>query len=258
MLTFTQVRDARPEQWSASGEEWLATAGSVSATVTALDQVKDLDAATVACHASALLCKSLSDALRIAQHCVLHAVELARSAGLRVDDTGWVHLPTGVPGARKHATRHTVEFLIAAAVRGASEAEQIATALLQRFAGSLAGTRDTTVDLSEATRAGQEMLAGLVPNGTPDEVAAWWGALPADDRHALILAVPARLAGSLTGVWPRDRHRSTPVPDDDPAGHGIWTGWHWLDEDDQIRVPQWAQARASHDFWSHRECADRP
>jgi hypothetical protein len=258
MLTYTQVRDACPEQWSASGEEWLVTAGSVADAGGAAQHLDQVDAATLACRASAALCKSLSDALRIAQHCLLHAVELAVAAGLTVDETGAVHLPPGAAGPRMRATRHTAQFLIGAAVRGAGEAEQIATALLQRLAAALVGMRDRAVDLSDATRAGQEMLAGLVPTGTPEEVAAWWGALSEEDRHTLILAVPARLAGALTGVWPRDARRPGPVPEDDSHGQGIWTGWHWLDEEDQVRVPQWAQARASCDFWHHQGCADRP
>ncbi len=247
MLTYIQVRDACPDDWSASGEEWLASAGSV-ATSTADEPIDDPTA--LACRASALVCQSLSDALRIAQHCLLHAVQLARSAGLTVDEAGGVHEPAGVPNARLQAVRDTAEFLIAAAVRGAGEAEQTARALLHRFAGNLvASDLPREIDLGDATRGGQDMLAGLVPMGSPDKVAAWWGGLADDDRHTLILAVPARLAASMTGVWPRDRG-PWPVRGDDAPGRGIWTGWHWLDEDDQVRVPVWAQARASRDFWS--------
>lgn len=238
MLTYAQVRDAGPAPCPEPGDE-----------------------------RSALVGRCLSDALRIARHSLLAGVELARSAGLTVDEAGGVQPPAfhfdldpvrvdagRVERARLETAHHTADFLIATALRGAREAERIATGLLHRFGGDPPAAQSPT-DLVEATRAGFDMLAGLVPTGGPDDVAAWWGALPDEDRQALILAVPARLAGALTGVRPRDAFRLRPVREDDARGRGVWTGWHWLDEDDHIRVPAWAQARASRDFWSHQGSA---
>jgi hypothetical protein len=269
MLSYAQVRDAKPHLWLTSGDEWLAVAGHAwtaandlkddvqvevqsgwrgSAGQEAAHRVQDLvdrlRVASAECRAAGLVSKGMGHALQIAQDALQHAGEVARAEGLTIDDAGKVHLPDQPmfhhdPAWQSSArdARHTAEFLISSAVRGASDADDTATKLLTRYAGNVRETdwhHALDVDLGDASRAEVDMLGGMVPAGSADDVAAWWGALSDDDRHTLVLGVPGRLegrAGIPDSVQADLRGGNSKI---DRTKVAQWALDHWHDDNDDI------------------------
>jgi hypothetical protein len=265
MLTYAEIRAAHPGLWIEAGDEWLAIAqhawtasddlktdvhvkievGWVSvagqqAASNVADLVDQLRVASFECRASGLICKGLGHALQIAQDCLNHAIELAAREGLSVDDEGRTHLPIDPMFHHDRdwqqpaqQARSIAEFLISTAVSGASQAEETATRLLNRFAGNtdLTDIQQAERDLGDASRAEVDMLTGMVPAiGGQKEMAAWWASLSADDRHTLTLAVPGRLEdrsgipGSVQSGLRSDQY--------DGAKVATWAAGHWNDTSD--------------------------
>jgi Putative amidase domain len=267
MVTFAQLRDARPELWAGSGDEWLAVAGHAFDAATdlrsdvqaplaggawtdhaghqAATSVQELvDALTVAsleCRSVGYICKGFGHVLKIAQDSLGSALGQATKAGLTVDDTGTVHLPADPMihhdpelAAEYQQARSRVITLIDDAVDAASQADRKVHDMLDRFAQAVNVTsvdQAENTDLRDAAQTELALLAGTIPHGSRDQVAAWWSSLPDDDRKTLLLGVPAQLEGLdgipadvKAGLKGNSRYDHTKVAQ--------WAMDHWSDNSD--------------------------
>lgn len=264
MVTFAQLRDARPALWTSSGDEWIAVAKHAfdaandlradvqtplagggwtdhaghQAATSIQELVDSLTIASLECRSIAYICKGFGHVLQITQDSLLNALDQAKKAGLTVDDSGAVHLPVDPMihhdpdlAAEYQQARSTVGTLIDGALQAASQADQKTHDMLDRYAKAVNVTsvdEAENTDLRDASQTELAMLVGTIPHGSRDQVAAWWASLSEDDRHTLLLAAPVQLEG-LDGI-----------PADVKAGlHG------GNNEYDHTKVAQWAM-----DHWN--------
>jgi hypothetical protein len=267
VVTLAQLRDLDVPSWVTSANEWndtagklldaardfkahvLAPLGGTAWTGAAGEQAKQrlqgqLDRLVVdslECKAVAYLVHGLAHAFQLAQNSLRSALAQARAGDFTVDDAGTVHLPTS-PMVRHdpeygdycYHERQRLEYLVEQALLAATRADHSGHDALDRLAGR---TGVTSVDEAEngdlgfASKAEVDLLAGTVPTGNRDQIAAWWASLSDEDRRLLKLAVPWQLE-NLDGIPDEVKKELKGSDGYDRTGVAKWALDHWNDNSD--------------------------
>lgn len=226
MVSFTQLRDAKPELWQKAADGWLAEAKHAA---TCADEIRDkgvgkleehwqdrvghlagaaladlankFESASDEMRGTVMLLDALAESIGIAQRALLGAVEYAQQLGLIVADDGSMRPMPGVLPVPLDFL--SVQPRIDEALREANEADRIAAAGLSRIQDSIRVTNpaDAVNRVQvQASHDQMDMLRSSVPMGRDAlTVAAWWRSLTAQQQQQLQLAVPTALAG-LDGI----------------------------------------------------------
>ncbi|KAA0100119.1 amidase [Mycolicibacterium sp. P1-18] len=143
---------------------------------------------------------TLNHAVSIAQNELENGVQIAESAGFRVDPiTGSISPPPGMPVEEmnsKMASVASAQQMISDAVEAATQADGLCASAL-RDTNAFAETGD--IDAAQRVQADNaqkalEEIRDTLPDGlTPDQVAKWWGHLTASEQFDLERACPAEL-----------------------------------------------------------------
>jgi hypothetical protein len=267
LVTFAQLRDMDVAGWAASASEWNINSGKllsaardlknlVKAPLTggawtgpageqAAAHVKDLieriAVASVECEAVSLVVHGLAHAFQIAQSSLRFGITTAQQEDFRVDGDGNVQLPPSPMvrhdpdyGAWCATERRRLQTLVDGALAAATEADHKGHDALDHLRQRTGVTKLSDAedgDLGDASRLEVDLIAGVVPHGNRDEVAAWWASLSDDDRRTLKLAVPWAIE-HLDGI-PDDVKRDLKGTDKyDRTGVAKWAIDHWNDNSD--------------------------
>ena len=270
MVTFAQLRAARPEQWLEAGDEWRARAetalghartlksqrdatraawGDSQAGKQAVDRltylVNQLLIISAEHRAVAMVSKGLGHAVKICQDSLLRAVHIAETAGLRMDEAGAVSAPpAGVPTDRVasfDSAYRNATFLIDAAIDAVCRADRAAHDGLSALADA-ASQRDLTraldEDLARASRLEMTMISAILPDGNAGQNAVWWDSLTPEDRELLKRAAAAELE-DLSGIPVEVKKELRGSGSYDRANAADWAEEHWNDRSDDIFDNNW-------------------
>jgi Putative amidase domain len=219
---------------------WTGPAGEQAARHIQ-DLVDRLKVDSLECKAVALVVHGLAHSFQIAQGSLRTALRQATDGLFRVDDSGTVHLPDG-PMVRHdpdygdwcRTERRRLQYLVDQALAGATQADHTGHDALDRLSQK---TNVTSVeeaedgDLGDASKTEVAMIAGTVPSGSRDQVAAWWASLSDADRQTLKLCAPWALE-NLDGI-PDDVKKELKGSDKyDRTGVAKWAIDHWNDNSD--------------------------
>ncbi|MEU8613289.1 amidase domain-containing protein [Actinoplanes sp. NPDC048791] len=220
MVSFENLLAARPDEWGRAADTWAALAresedaangiferGSAKVAENWTDQVgaeagAKLDAlansyltAAGTMHGVVSILYGLDDSIGPIRRSLESAVDYARRNGFTVEADGRVTAPAGST-APPEALREA-DALIREALDSATRIDVEARNQLDELAAAVFNTdRDWAVDhvQADASRSQVELLAEALPIGQdPATVAAWWNALPPQDRAAFERAVPVEL-----------------------------------------------------------------
>jgi hypothetical protein len=231
MVTFTQLRQAKPQLWTSAANDMRSAALQCERVRDDIHQngVQPLDEhwpdhvgelaksalTSIAGRAevSAILARSTVDPLDTLNHAVVIAqnelengIRLAEGAGFLVNpDTGDITVPPTMTQDQlnaKMATLTQAHQLINDAIEAATQADDLCTAALNDT------DRDAdTTDVDEArkvqalnTQRALEELRDTIPDGLPpDDVSRWWNGLTPQEQTDLQRACPAELY-DLNGI----------------------------------------------------------
>ncbi|MGJ0119628.1 amidase domain-containing protein [Williamsia sp. MIQD14] len=221
MVTFAQLRDAKPAQFQAVADDLLAAAKDSEESANAIhangrrkleDSWKDelgaavrdslataadkFDVMAILNRSAAAALDTLQDAVELAQRELTSAVSYATANSLTVDENGTVNLPPTVAAgdlARLQSVQTEAQSLITDAVEAATQADGLA----EQSMTSLRVDPDTTsqdsarAKQSDAVEASIAMLRDTLPHGqSPEAVERWWNGLSDNQRTTLENAVP--------------------------------------------------------------------
>ncbi|MGH3620554.1 MAG: amidase domain-containing protein [Sciscionella sp.] len=229
MVTFAQLRDAKPGLWQQAADGWQAEAAHAAQCASEIrakgkgpvdehwqDQVGNRAGKTLAELANKFECASdemraavmvldaLAESIGYAQSALYGAMEYARKLDVTIADDGSLQLAKG--GAGLPIDLIIVQERLDEVLREATQADQKTAAALRKV-GEAVGVTDpekaVQVDQVAASHTQMAMLAGDIPTkADPATVSAWWKSLTAQQRYQLQLAEPTVIA-SLDGI-PQD------------------------------------------------------
>lgn len=220
MVSFANLRAARPDEWGRAADTWLGLAresedaangifdrGSAKVADNWADQAGILAGeqlgtladsyltAAGTMHGVVSVLSGLADSIGVVQRSLEAAVDYALRNGFTIDAEGRVTAPpesASTPEALRDA-----DLLIREALDSATRIDVEARTQLDELAAAVFTTdRDWAVDTVQgnASRSQVELFAEALPIGQdPRTVAAWWDALPPEDRAAFERAVPVQL-----------------------------------------------------------------
>ncbi|MVU76653.1 amidase [Nocardia sp. ET3-3] len=226
MVTFAELRDAKPTSWTTAADDLLAAAKQCERIkddihdngVKPLDDnwrsaaygrardvlTKVADRAEVA----AILGRSavdpldtLSHSVQIAQNELHTGIEIAEQAGLVVDPvTGAVSAPPHTSRIDREdmaKARSDAQRIIDDAVEAATQADTLcAQALFDAFTPDITKTSVDEAKKIQAdnTKKALEEIRDTLPDGlSPDQVTAWWNGLTPQEQYDLSRASPVEL-----------------------------------------------------------------
>lgn len=228
MVSYPELRDARPALWRRAADDWLRLAkeaeraaeeiydqGTAALPANWADRfgqavakrMKELatayQVAAATMHGVVNTLDGLGDSVETLQRSLHAAVQYAHSHGLIVRDDGRVVRPPGRP--RPDDARHIAQAsaLIAEALQSATRVDDEASAELAKLARAVGNP-----DLDKALNVYQgdaainqiDLLRERLPIGQdPVTVRMWWDSLTDDQRWALERAVPVELY-DLNGI----------------------------------------------------------
>jgi hypothetical protein len=267
MVTMPELRDMNVAKWTASANEWNINAGKLlgaardlrdlakaplvnggwtgpageQAAARIQSLVDKLAIASVECKAISLVTHGLGHAFQLTQSSLRSTLAVATQESFTVDDKGIVHLPASPMvrhdpdyGTWCHTERRRLQALVDGALAAATDTDHKGHDALDRLSQRTNVTRLDEAedgDLGDASRLEVDLIAGVVPHGDRDQVAAWWASLSDDDRRTLKLAVPASLE-QLDGI-PDDVKKELKGTDEyDRTGVAKWAMDHWNDNSD--------------------------
>ena len=234
MVTFAELRDAKPQLWSTAAEDLRKAAQQCERIVSDIynNGIQELDenwpdhvgqlavgvlkTITAKAQTTSVLARAgvepvdaLDNAVLTAQSELENGVHLAESNGLKVDPvSGKVSLPRSLGAERDPVallmTMSQAQRLINDAVEAATQADNLCADSL-RAANDGAVNPETTVEQaqkvqSENVRRALEEIRDTLPDGlSPSEVAAWWNGLTPKEQCDLQRAVPVELC-DLEGI----------------------------------------------------------
>ncbi|MCU1647961.1 MAG: amidase [Nocardia sp.] len=226
MVTFAELRDAKPASWTTAADDILAAAKQCERIKDDIHDngVKPLDeswrsngygrardvltkvadraeVASVLARAAVDPLDTLDHAIQIAQNELRNGITTAQDAGLVVDSaTGAVSLPPNVPKDEvdsKNKARSNAQTLINDAIEAATQADVLCAQALTD-----AGNADITktsiddakkIQADDAKKALEEIRDTLPDGLPPDEVAKWWNGLTRQEQFDLSRACPVEL-----------------------------------------------------------------
>ncbi|MFB8281103.1 amidase domain-containing protein [Nocardia colli] len=257
MVTYAQLRAAKPDRWLGAADDLLTVAKQAERTVSGIhangiraldehwsDATGSLARATLTAVAdrmvnlavlvrgAATALYSLGEAIAIAQREAEAAVEFAYELGLTVDGNGRVGFP---PDYLAHAdirlrVLERTQGMIADALTAAAQADQSCVDALERVAvdPDLISKENAQARQSDAGRMALQELRNQLPDGlNPQQVEQWWQALTERQRENLMRAVPVELC-NLPGFPESVKKQLT----DDGRGY------------DPVQTVRWALANA--------------
>ncbi|WP_405132701.1 amidase domain-containing protein [Nocardia sp. NBC_01388] len=226
MVTFAELRDAKPASWTTAADDILAAAKQCERIKDDIHDngVKPLDQSWTSkgygrardvltqvanqAEVTAILARSAVDpldtldhAVQIAQNELHNGISIAEAAGLTVDpNTGAVALPSNVPKdemASKTKAHTDSQKLINDAIEAATQADALcAQALADANNADISKiTRDDAQKIqADNTKKALEELRDTIPDGlSPDEVAKWWSGLTRQEQYDLSRACPTEI-----------------------------------------------------------------
>ncbi|WP_218827159.1 amidase domain-containing protein [Actinoplanes regularis] len=261
---MAQLRDLDVAAWQTGADEWRARYTNLLSTVTYLHEdldprvsagawtgpagdaaiahlrgvINGLEIDALECQAVSLVLSGLTHAFRISQNSLRSALGAARLDDFPVTGDGLVQLPD------TSMARHDPEFaesarvqrdrlqkLVQQAVDAATLADRKAYEMLDHLSQQTFQT-DAGAALNEdvgmASKLEVDLIAATVPDGGPDEVAAWWAGLPPEDQQTLRMAVPWALE-NLPGIPADVRSALHGGGSYDRAAASKWAIDHWND-----------------------------
>ncbi len=230
MVSFSELRDARPSLWQPAADDWATAAKhAANCAIEIRDQGKGplaqhwedrlgavvgnklatlanwFEAAFDEMRAVVMILDGLAESVELAQSTLQDAISEAQHHQLTILDDGVIYYsgePTSVPSDTGRAIDQ-VQELVNQALRAATQADELAATALGRLALSVAvGDPTTAVQVIQvqASQDQMDMLAGDIPTGADAAtVAAWWNSLTDKQRQDLELTEPVALAG-LNGI----------------------------------------------------------
>lgn len=234
MVTFAELRGAKPQLWSTAAQDLRKAAQQCERVVSDVynNGIQQLDEnwpdhvgqlavgvlknITTKAQTTSVLARAgvepvdaLANAVLTAQSELENGVHLAEANGLKVDPaTGKVSLPRSM-GAEGDPVAMLMmmsqaQRLINDAVEAATQADNLCTDAL-RAANDDAANPETTREQAQAVqsenvRRALEEIRDTLPDGlSPSEVAAWWNGLTPKEQFDLQRAVPVELC-DLDGI----------------------------------------------------------
>ncbi|MGH3710979.1 MAG: amidase domain-containing protein [Pseudonocardiaceae bacterium] len=226
MVSFSQLRDAKPGLWQDAADDWLAGArhsarcadeirargsgplvehwqdkvGQLAGAMLA-DLATKFEVASDVMQGAAMVLDALAESISLAQRTLRRAIEDAQEAGYLVAEDGSLRQgPVRLPGMVDYLS---VRSRIDEALREASQADQKAAAALNHIQDSV-GMTDPAKAINEvqvqASHDQMDILRADIPVGQDSQmVKNWWASLTAQQQQQLELAVPTVLAG-LDGI----------------------------------------------------------
>ncbi|GAB2549383.1 amidase domain-containing protein [Nocardia heshunensis] len=226
MVTFAELRDAKPASWTTAADDLLAAAKQCERikddihdngvkpldehwTSTAYGRAREVltqvanraEVASILGRAAVDPLDTLSHAVQIAQNELRNGIDIAEGAGLTVDPV------TGAVSAPAHRSRDEVaemakyrsdaQRLINDAIEAATQAD---TLCLQALSAAL-GADITTTSIDDAkkiqadnTKKALEEIRDTLPDGlSADQTAQWWNKLTPQEQFDLERACPVEL-----------------------------------------------------------------
>lgn len=229
MVTFAQIRDAKPALWGKAADGWLAEAkhaahcaneirargkGPVDehwpdrvgrrAGRTLVDLANRFESASDEMRAAVMVLDALAESIGYVQSALHGALEYARSLNISVADDGSLDLMPG--GSALPIDLIMVQERLDEVLREATQADRKAADALRKVQGAV-GVSDpekaVQVDQVAASHTQMAMLVGDIPTkADPATVSAWWKSLTQQQRQQFQLAEPTVIAG-LGGI-PQD------------------------------------------------------
>ncbi|RIR15196.1 amidase [Mycobacteroides abscessus] len=234
MVTFAELRGAKPQLWSTAAEDirkagrqcerveddihnngvqplndnWPDHVGQLAVGV--LKKIAtQAQTTSILARAGAEPVDALAHAVQTAQRELEEGVSLAESNGLKVDAaTGKVSLPKtlgrdGNPTAML-LTMNQAQHLIDDAIEAATQANNLCASALQEASGGAANPETTVGQAQEvqkhAIKNALEEIRDTLPDGlSPTQVAMWWNGLSPQDQFNLERAAPTELM-NLDGI----------------------------------------------------------
>ncbi|MCV7230486.1 amidase domain-containing protein [Mycolicibacterium komossense] len=232
MVTFGELRGAKPGAWSSAADDFLAAAKQCERikddihdngvrpldahwTGIAYGRARDVltqvadraEVVSIFARSAVDPLDTLNHAVETAQRELENAIVMARNAGLDVDDvTGQVSIPPGTPTSEiNEMTRvgQTAARLIDDAVEAATQADDACSSALGATIN--ADTPGATKDVAQSVQADNTKkalteLRDTIPDGLPPEaVAQWWNGLTQKEQSDLERACPTELS-DLPGI----------------------------------------------------------
>ncbi|WP_067684178.1 amidase domain-containing protein [Nocardia miyunensis] len=228
MVTFVDLRDAKPQLWQTAADDMLAVSKQTERTADNIhdngikelseswpdktgDRARDVlvkianrmvNASTLSRGATTAL-DTLQDAVGIAQCELTGAVQRAGQLGLSVDGNGRVTIPKGaVPDALMFLEMVEVQRTIDDAVEAATQADQACVDAINAVSVDPDAIDAAQAQARQATAVQKalEALRDSLPDGlTEAQVAEWWAGLTPEQQQALMRAVPVELC-NLRGI----------------------------------------------------------
>ncbi|ATL66378.1 amidase domain-containing protein [Nocardia terpenica] len=226
MVTFAELRDAKPDSWTTAADDILSAAKQCERIKDDIHDngAKPLDASWTGkaygrardvltkianqAEVTSILARSVVDpldtlnhAIQTAQNELFSGIYMVSAAGLLLDqDSGLVSLPSDVPQeeiAEKTQAQSDAQKLINDAIEAANQADALCTQALTAAAN--ADITKATVDdaqkiQADNTKKALEELRDTLPDGLPpNDVSAWWNALSPEEQYDLERACPTEL-----------------------------------------------------------------
>jgi hypothetical protein len=255
MITFAQLRDAKPQSWKTAADDLVQVAREADQAASdiyargsgALDdhwtdavgqragqQLKDLanryEVAAAAIRGVVSVLDGLSEAVEITQRSLHSAVDYATRLGLTVDDQGAAHVPENSPDYGTPMGLIAVlgaNELIDEALKRATQIDGDAATELDKIVSTVRNTdldKELNETQAEASQDELRLIRDSLPVGqTPGQVRDWWNSLSPQEQDDLEKAVPVDLY-DLNGI-PQD------VKDSLKGDYGY----------DRIEFVRWAQ-----------------
>jgi hypothetical protein len=231
MITFADLKNAHPAQWQTAAEDWLSLskhalqaaddvrgqgsrplaenwtdAVGQQAAADLKDIADRLEAGADIMRGVTMVLDGLASAMEYAQRTLQHALELAETHHITVDENG--NTSTQGEGVTTEKLTHLndVSDLIKEALRQARDADALAEPELRTLMGKTYES-DPSKALDDAQTAAShtqmDILSHTIPDGTdPQVVRDWWAGLTPQQQRELMLAEPVKLA-NLNGI-PKD------------------------------------------------------
>ncbi|MER8182129.1 amidase domain-containing protein [Kitasatospora sp. NPDC094015] len=259
MVEFAALRTADPGQLRAAADGWVELSKEAWQAVHDLhangigpvkehwqdrvgqaagkkldEQARILESGADIMRGVAMVVDGWASSTEYAQRALTHAVELAGTYELEVDDNGGVST-TGEVTGDKLTHMNEVAALITEALREATQADALASTELRKLAGATCETDpEKALDQlqGEASDTQLSMLSGDIPDGKdPALVASWWASLTPEERRQLELSDPVKLA-HLNGLPPEVAEELRGGPDRkwDRVKMVEWVLAHWNDD----------------------------
>ncbi|GDY33268.1 hypothetical protein [Gandjariella thermophila] len=165
MVSFTDLRDAKPRLWQRAADDLLRLAKEAEQAASdiyhqgkgAVDEhwtdevgqhateklkalVDDYEAAAITVRAGVSVLDGLSEGVDLAQQSLLGALDFAKRSGLQVDDQGLVHVPAANTDPTATHNSQQAQQLINDALARAARVDNDAAEELAKLVGALTNT----------------------------------------------------------------------------------------------------------------------